>query len=218
MAIPPRSSTSLGIRLPIPGRVKRGGCSTAATKRRRLPDRPSLASIGANQRSPGGEAINDKLIIGWREWVAIPALGLPAIKAKVDTGARTSALHAFYVTPFEQDGRKLVRFGIHPLQRRTDIAVTCVAEAIDCRWVADSGGHRELRYVIEASVRVGELEWPMEITLTSRDTMMFRMLLGRTSIEGRLIVDPDRSYVVGKLSKRVYFPRHRKRRAQGAQQ
>ncbi len=164
----------------------------------------------------GDTTISDKLIIGWREWIAIPALGLPAIKAKVDTGARTSALHAFYVTPFKRNGRDHVRFGIHPLQRRADIEVTCEAEVIDRRWVADSGGHRELRYVIEAAVRIGGREWPVEITLTSRDTMLFRMLLGRGAIKGRMIVDPARSYVTGRPSKRVYSPHRGKVRKRGA--
>ena len=150
--------------------------------------------------------------IGWREWVAIPALGLPAIKAKVDTGARTSALHAYYVTPFTRGGCEFVRFGIHPLQRRVDIEVTCEAPVADQRWVADSGGHRELRYVIEVPVRLGDAQWLTEITLTSRDTMLFRMLLGRTAIEGRRIVDPGRSYMLGKLSTRAYFPRRKKPR------
>lgn len=152
------------------------------------------------------------MVIGWREWLAIPALGLPAIKAKVDTGARTSALHAHFVEPFEKAGRTFVRFGIHPLQKRVDVDVTCVAEAIDHRWVADSGGHREQRYVIEVPLRLGDVEWPAEVTLTSRDTMLFRMLLGRTAIRGRMIVDPNRSYVAGKLSRRAYFPKRRKTR------
>ena len=179
------------------------------------------AKLGCARPFPGrgrgeGEAvISEKPTIGWREWIAIPALGLPAIKAKVDTGARTSALHAYYVTPFRRNGCDHVRFGIHPLQRRADVEVTCEAPVIDRRWVADSGGHRELRYVIEAPIRMGEHEWPIEITLTSRDTMMFRMLLGRTAIKGRMIVDPQRSYTAGKLSRRAYGARRRKAHKKG---
>ena len=108
-----------------------------------------------------------------------------------------------------------MRFGIHPLQRRADVEVTCEAPVIDRRWVADSGGHRELRYVIEAPIRMGGREWPIEITLTSRDTMMFRMLLGRTAITGRMVVDPQKSYTAGKLSRRAYALRRRKAHKKG---
>ena len=154
----------------------------------------------------------ERLVIGWREWLALPDLGLPAIKAKIDTGARTSALHAFFVEPFHKGGLGHVRFGIHPLQKRTDIEVICEALVSDRRWVSDSGGHREQRYVLEAPVHMGGQAWPVEITLTSRDGMLFRMLLGRTAIKGRMMVDPARSYVAGKLSRSVYFPRRRRAR------
>lgn len=158
--------------------------------------------------------VRAKTIIGWRECVGLPGLGIGAVKAKIDTGARTSALHAFFVEPFDKGGLEHVRFGIHPLQKRTDIEVICEALVSDRRWVSDSGGHREQRYVIEAPVHMGGLIWPVEITLTSRDSMLFRMLLGRTAIKGRMMVDPERSYVVGKLSRKIYFPRRKKARRQ----
>jgi hypothetical protein len=138
------------------------------------------------------------LVLGWREWVGLPGLGLPLIKAKVDTGARTSTLHAFYVDPFRRGGTQLVRFGIHPLRGRTDVVVHGETTVIDQRQVADSGGHRELRYVILASVSVGGLEWPIEVTLANRETMLFRMLLGRTAIAGHALVDPDHSFLTGR--------------------
>jgi hypothetical protein len=139
-----------------------------------------------------------RLTIGWREWVSLPELGIEHIKAKIDTGARSSALHAFSVRAFTKQGKKMVRFQIHPYQRRKDVVVECIAPVLDKRWVTDSGGHREQRYVIESSVKLGDQVWPIELTLTNRENMKFRMLLGRTAMKGRLVVNPGRSYLVGK--------------------
>lgn len=146
-----------------------------------------------------------RLRLGWREWVALPDLGLPAIKAKIDTGARTSALHAFSVETFQEDGVALVRFLIHPLQKRDDLYVECVAPVKDRRRVSDSGGHREMRYVIESEVVAGPARWPIELTLTDRDTMRFRMLLGRTAMDGNVTVEPEASYLLGKLDARALY-------------
>lgn len=137
-------------------------------------------------------------MVGWREWVSLPELGIEKIKAKVDTGARTSALHAFSLKPFKENGRERIRFDIHPLQHNTDKIVTCTADIIDLRWVSDSGGHREERYVVHTPVIVGDLSWPIEITLTERDTMLFRMLLGRSAIRKRFLVNPARSFLTTK--------------------
>lgn len=138
------------------------------------------------------------ITVGWREWVGLPDLGLKAIKAKVDTGARTSALHAFAIRPFVENGQQRLEFQMHPRQLRTDTVVTCFANVIDQRMVTDSGGHKEERWVIETSVTLGPHTWPIEMTLTSRDDMRFRMLLGRNALKGRALVDSNRSYVVGK--------------------
>jgi len=138
------------------------------------------------------------LTFGWREWVSLPDIGIKQIKAKVDTGARTSALHAFELRPYSVHGRDRVEFRMHPLQKDVDTVITCNADVLDTRIVTDSGGHKEERYVIETTLSIGNQAWPIEMTLTSRDDMLFRMLLGRTAIKNRAQVDPARSYLVGK--------------------
>jgi len=146
---------------------------------------------------------DEKLTLGWREWVGLPELGLPEIKAKVDTGARTSTLHAFELQTFSEHGKPRVRFKMHPLQKDSEVVVTCVADIVDERFVTDSGGHREQRLIISTPLTIGPWSWPIEMTLTARDNMMFRMLLGRTAIKGIAMVDPSRSYTTGKRKRRI---------------
>ena len=141
---------------------------------------------------------SDVLTFGWREWIKLPDLGLAVIKAKVDTGARTSALHAFDLRPFIEDGKQRIEFSIHPKQRDLDTVQICQADVLDERMVTDSGGHQEKRWVIETSLVIGEHTWPIEMTLTARDNMKFRMLLGRTALKNKVLVDASASYLVGK--------------------
>ncbi len=148
---------------------------------------------------------SERRLLGWREWVALPDLGLPAIKAKVDTGALTSALHAFLIEPYNKDGRDMVRFLIHPVQRNQEFSIECHWPVFDYREVADSGGHREMRYVIQSELHLAGDHWPIELTLTNRDTMRFRMLLGRRAMVDRFVVDPAVSYVSGKLRPRKLY-------------
>ena len=138
--------------------------------------------------------------IGWREWVGLPELGIGEIKAKIDTGARTSTLHAYHTVPFEQGGRKFVRFWVHPIQRRRLPSVECVAPLVERRIVRDSGGKAEERYVVRTELRIGEQNWPIEVTLTNRDEMSFRMLVGRAAIRGKYNVNPGASYRSGRAA------------------
>ncbi len=133
--------------------------------------------------------------IGWREWVSLPELGIHHIKAKIDTGARTSALHAFALRPFKENNKDRIAFDIHPVQNNAEIVMTCAADIVDKRWVTDSGGHSEERYVICTPMMLDDQVWPIEITLTERDSMLFRMLLGRSAIRKRFVVNPAKSFI-----------------------
>ena len=143
--------------------------------------------------------------IGWREWVGLPDFGIKSIKAKVDTGARSSSLHAFNIEPFERDGGEWVRFDLHPVQRESKSSVTVEAPVLEYRSVRASNGKASVRPVVLANVELLGQTWPVELTLASRDEMGFRMLLGRQAFRGRFLVDASRSYLGGK-------PRRRPRR------
>jgi len=143
-----------------------------------------------------------KPVIGWREWIRFPELGIEAIKAKVDTGARTSSLHAFDVEEVEENGLTLIRFKIHPEQRVSRPTLSVELPLLARRRVRDSGGKAEFRPVVEAVIELLGQRWPIELTLTRRDAMGFRMLLGRQAIRRRFIVDPGDSYLAGKRSRK----------------
>lgn len=137
-------------------------------------------------------------ILGWREWVGLPEFNIARIKAKIDTGARSSALHAFTIDPYLKGCEPWVMFAIHPDQRNTELIVECHARVKDRRLVTDSGGHKQRRYVIESYLIVGSAQFSAEITLTNRDNMRFRMLIGRTMLNGHFMVNPMASYLHGK--------------------
>lgn len=148
--------------------------------------------------SPTPRNKRSKQTVGWREWVELPALLDVPIKAKVDTGARTSALHAFSLRLTETDGITTAHFQIHPTQRSIRESVDVSCEVLGFRQVRSSNGRTENRPVIRTTASFGGIRWPIEVTLTSRDTMGFRMLLGRSALKGRFLVDPGRSYLQSK--------------------
>lgn len=136
----------------------------------------------------------ERPVIGWREWVMLPALLDLPIKAKIDSGARTSSIHSFGTRRFSDGGAPHVEFLLHPIQRHARPEIACIAAIRDERWVRSSNGEAEKRIVIETSARLGPIDWPIELTLADRDLMGFRMLLGRSAIRRRFLIDPGRSF------------------------
>ncbi|QHG92274.1 ATP-dependent zinc protease [Coxiella endosymbiont of Amblyomma sculptum] len=134
------------------------------------------------------------MILGWREWIALPDLGIDRIKAKIDTGARTSVLHAFSVKIFHRKPCNCLHFRLYPIQKNDQVMVACKANILDRRFVTNSGGCKELRYAIRTNVILGNRRWSIEITLTNRDKMGFRMLLGRSALQNT-VVNPSRSFI-----------------------
>lgn len=134
-------------------------------------------------------------IIGWREFVTLPQLKIDKIKAKIDTGARSSAIHAFNIHELSENGKKIIRFQIHPLQRDSKTTVTTEAELLEYRKIRNSGGTTQLRPVIKTNIKVGKYTWPIELTLTNRDVMGFRMLLGRQAVRNKFLVDSGGSFL-----------------------
>ena len=144
--------------------------------------------------------MSNKLIVGWREWCALKALNLPAIKAKMDTGATTSAIHALHITPLQKEGKEWVKFIVYPFKENRQIRRECILPVLDRRYVVSSDGGKELRYVVRTALTIGTQTCDIELTLTNRAPMRFPMLLGREALEQFALVDSEKSYNQGKMS------------------
>lgn len=148
--------------------------------------------------------LKNPTIIGFREWISLPNLGLVAMKAKIDTGAKTSSLHAFEIKVVKRGGVPFVKFKVHPIQKNQDLVVACSAPLVDRRIVTDSGGHKELRYVINTTIQMGRMKKIIELTLTNRETMKYRMLIGREALK-QFYIDPSQSYLLKKNLKQKNY-------------
>lgn len=166
--------------------------SKSASSKSTNPDK-SKSGVG-KPRIPSPDRASRRPVIGWREWISLPGLLDLPIKAKIDTGARTSAIHAFHITRIRVDGEPWVEFGVHPVQRQRHPEVRCRARLLDQRMVISSSGHKQLRYVVRTMAAIGDIRWPIELSLTDRDEMGFRMLLGREAVRRRFLVDPAGSF------------------------
>lgn len=140
---------------------------------------------------------NEKFIVGRAEWLSLSNLSIPLIKARVDSGAKTSSLHAFNIHTLNRSGETWVEFDIHPIQRNRKFSVHCEAKVVDRRTIKSSNGESEKRYVIRTPMRIGEYEYAIEVTLTNRDNMGHRMLLGREAMNGKILIDPSLEFIHG---------------------
>lgn len=145
--------------------------------------------------------LTDKILVGRSEWCSLPQLGIPAIKAKIDTGAKTSAIHAFDICSEIIHHKHYVNFKVHPLQGDTRITVSCQALIADERYIMSSNGHKEHRYIIMTDIQLGEHVYRLELSLSNRDPLTFRMLLGREALNKRMIVDPSLTCQQGKYKR-----------------
>ena len=142
----------------------------------------------------------EKITIGWQEWCALPNFHLPAIKAKIDTGAKTSAIHAFDIRTFIRQGKVHVEFSLYPLQANKMIHQVCSAEVIDQRWIMSSNGQKENRFVIQTDICMAKKTWTIELSLSDRDPLQFRLLLGRAALSERVVIDPSKKLCLGRLA------------------
>lgn len=162
-----------------------------------LKKQPNDRGRGAGAPAEKSPRAPQLITVGWREWVSLPTLGIDWIKAKMDTGARTSAIDAFNVREFAEGGAPHVAFAVHAHQRKLLPAVDCIAPVVGERLVTSSSGHQQRRYIIEIDIRLAGKTWPIEVSLAERDNMDFRMLLGRGALRRRCIVDPEHSFLAG---------------------
>jgi ribosomal protein S6--L-glutamate ligase len=152
--------------------------------------------------------------IGWKEWCSLDCIALPAIKGKVDTGAKTSAIHAFNIECFFIEDVEYVKFDVHPLQKNKKLKRSCIARVIERRMVSDSSGKKEKRIVIKSNLKLGKSKARIELTLANRDSMAFRMLIGRETLSQlKTIVDVSKSFLQGKMKKKQVLKAYRKTKA-----
>ncbi len=144
--------------------------------------------------------LNAKLIIGCEEWCSFPELGIPAIKARIDSGAKTSSIHAYNIKSFKRDKKTWVSFEINPIQKNRRVVIKCEKPVIDKRAVKSSSGISEKRYVVSTPIKIGKNTWDIELTLANRDSMGFRMLLGREAMTNRIIIDPSLVFTLGEVA------------------
>lgn len=143
----------------------------------------------------------NKIVIGSEEWCGLPQLNIPGVKARIDSGAKTSALHAVNINQFKKNGQPWISFDVHPLQKDGKTTIHCEAPLLDKRKVKSSSGNSEVRFVIKTVLAIAGETWEIEVTLTNRDSMGYRMLLGRQAMSGKILVDPEESFHLGDLSR-----------------
>ena len=152
--------------------------------------------MALNNQNYGSDSVKAHQVIGWREFVTFPDLKIPRVKAKIDTGARSSAIHAFNIQELGQNGKRIIRFQVHPLQGDSQTTITAEAELLEYRKIRNSGGTAQLRPVIKTNIEIAKQIWSIELSLTDRDVMGFRLLLGRQAVRNKFLVDPGKSFLL----------------------
>ena len=149
------------------------------------------------------------LIVGWKEWIELPELGVHGIKAKIDTGAATSSVHAYDIKYVRHNGEMYVKYCLHPIQKSKKISIPCLSKLIDERKVRSSSGQMELRPVVRTILKISNFQWEIDLNLTNRDSMGMRMLIGREALETKALVNPAHKFLLGKKSKEAILKLYR---------